>query len=127
MGHVISGRGVAIDPKKVEALNEWKQPKNVKDIQSFLGPIGYYLCFIDFFSKIDKPMTTLLKNQNKFKWMPRCEESFWIFKKKLTTVSVLILPDNHKYFEIYCDAYLQGLGCVLMQDMKVAAYASKNL
>jgi hypothetical protein len=76
LGHIISGEGVAVDPKKVEAVTEWKQPKNVKDIRSFLGLAGYYRHFIENFSKIAKPMTNLLKKESKFKWTPECEEVF---------------------------------------------------
>ena len=56
-----------------------------------------------------------------------CERSFQELKKRLTTAPVLTLPDIHRDFVIYCDASRQGLGCVLMQDGKVVAYASRQL
>jgi hypothetical protein len=52
---------VVVDPSKVKDVLEWEQPKNVKDIRSFLGLAGYYRRFIENFSKISKPMTELLK------------------------------------------------------------------
>jgi hypothetical protein len=58
---------------------------------------------------------------------PKCEESFQIIKKKLTTASVLTLPDIHQDFVVFCDASRQGLGCILMQNEKVIAYASRLL
>jgi hypothetical protein len=88
---------------------------------------GYYRRFIKGFSSIARPMTELLKKDNKFVWTPKCEESFQIIKKKLTTVPVLALPDIHQNFVIFCDASRQGLGCVLMQNEKVIAYASRLL
>jgi hypothetical protein len=88
---------------------------------------GYYRRFIKGFSSIAKPMTELLKKDNKFVWTPKCEESFQIIKEKLTTVPVLTLPDIHQDFVIFCDASRQGLGCVLMQNDKVIAYASRLL
>jgi hypothetical protein len=72
-------------------------------------------------------MTELLKKDNKFVWIPKCEESFQVIKKKLTTAQVLTLPDIHQSFVIFCDALRQGLGCVLMQNEKVIAYASHLL
>ena len=72
-----------------------------------------------------KPMTQLLKKDKKFVWTKACEKSFQELKKKLTTAPVLIVPDIHKSFEV--DASRKGLGCVLMQDGKVVAYASRQL
>jgi hypothetical protein len=50
-----------------------------------------------------------------------------MLKKKLTTAPVLVLPDVHKPFSVYCDASYTGLGCVLMQEGKVVAYPSQQL
>jgi hypothetical protein len=61
-------------------------------------------------------MTALLAKKDEFKWTPECQESFKTLKKKLTTASVLILPDVHKPFSVYYDASYTGLGCVLMQE-----------
>lgn len=72
-------------------------------------------------------MTELLKKEKKFEWSEACERSFQELKKRLTTAPVLTLPDIRKDFEIFCDASRQGLGCVLMQDRKVVAYASRQL
>jgi hypothetical protein len=88
---------------------------------------GYYRRFIKGFSSIARPMTEVLKKDNKFVWTPKCEESFQIMKKKLTTAPVLTLPDIHQSFFIFCDASRQGLGCVLMQNEKVVTYASRLL
>jgi ribonuclease HI len=88
---------------------------------------GYYHHFIKGFSSIARPMTELLKKDNRFVWTPKCEESFQVIKKKLTTAPVLMLLDIHQSFVIFCDASRQGLGCVLMQNEKVIAYASHLL
>jgi hypothetical protein len=71
-------------------------------------------------------MTELLAKGNTFEWMPRRETSFQELKKRLATASVLTMPDMEKPFSIYCDASGQGLGCVLMQDDHVVAYASRK-
>jgi len=127
LGHVLTTEGVAVDPAKIEAVIEWQQPKNVTDIRSFLGLARYYRRFIKNFSKIAKPMTELLKNGTPFVWSEKCEASFQELKSKLTTTPILTLPDVQKDFVVYCDASRQGLGCVLMQEGKVVAYASLQL
>ncbi|WVZ84338.1 LOW QUALITY PROTEIN: hypothetical protein U9M48_031379 [Paspalum notatum var. saurae] len=116
LGHVLSEKGVAVDPSKVKDVLNWKQPETVTEIRSFLGLAGYYRRFIKDFSKIAKPMTSLTKKNAKFVWGPKCEEGFRELKKLLTTAPVLAQPDVTKPFDVYCDASGQGLGCVLMQE-----------
>jgi hypothetical protein len=84
----------------------------------------YYRRFIEGFSKISKPMTELLEKDKKFKWILAYEASFQELKKQLTTALILVMSDIEKPFSIYCDVSGQGLGCVLMQDGRVVAYAS---
>jgi hypothetical protein len=84
----------------------------------------YYRRFIEGFSKISKPMTELLEKDKKFKWILAYEASFQELKKQLTTALILVMSDIEKPFSIYCDVPGQGLGCVLMQDGRVVAYAS---
>jgi hypothetical protein len=88
---------------------------------------GYYQCFIEGFSKIVRPMTALLAKKVEFKWTPACQESFETLKKKLKITPILILPDVHKSFSVYCDASYTSLGCVLMQEGRVVAYSSRHL
>jgi hypothetical protein len=79
-------------------------PRDVYGIKSFIGMAKYFRCFIEDFSKIARPMTALLAKKVEFKWTPKCQESFEALKKKLTTTPVLILPDVHKSFSVYCNA-----------------------
>jgi hypothetical protein len=72
-------------------------------------------------------MTELLENVKTFEWMPRWETSFQELKKRHTTTPVLTMSDMEKLFSIHCDASGQGLGCELMQDGHVEAYASRQL
>jgi hypothetical protein len=123
LGHVISKGGISVDPSKVQDVLSWNAPTSVSDIQSFLGLAGYYRWFIEGFSKISKPMIELLEKDKKFEWMPACEASFQELKKRLTTTPILVMPDMEKLFSIYCNASGQGLGCVLMKDGHVVAYA----
>jgi hypothetical protein len=68
-------------------------------------------------------MTELLEKDNQFKWTPACEASFQELKRRLMTALVLAMPDMENPFSIYFDALGQGLGCVLMQDGHLVAYA----
>jgi hypothetical protein len=61
LGHVISAKGIAVDPSKVQEVHDWKSPKSVTQIRSFLKLAEYYHRFIPNFSKIAKPMTKLLE------------------------------------------------------------------
>ncbi|WVZ53034.1 LOW QUALITY PROTEIN: hypothetical protein U9M48_004025 [Paspalum notatum var. saurae] len=107
-------KGVAVDPSKVKDVLNRKQPRNP----------GYYRRFIKDFSKIAKPMTSLTK---KMQNSCGCEEGFRELKKPLTTAPALAQPDVTKPFDVYCDASGRGLGCVLMQEGRVIAYASRQL
>jgi hypothetical protein len=127
LGHILTAEGVAIDPVKVTTVANWKRPASVIEIQSFLGLVGYYKRFIEGFSKIARPMTILLQKDKKFEWTNTCERSFCELKRRLTTAPVLVMSDIHKDFTIYYDASRQGLGCVLMQEGRVIAYASRQL
>jgi hypothetical protein len=66
LGHVISEEGIAVDPEKIRSIMEWLIPNDVVDIQSFMGIIGYYRRFIEGFSKIAYPITSLQKKGTKF-------------------------------------------------------------
>ncbi len=76
LGHVLSAKGVAVDPSKVQEVLDWKSPTSVSEIRSFLGLAGYYRRFIQDFSKIAKPMTKLLQKDAKFNWTQDCEATF---------------------------------------------------
>jgi hypothetical protein len=79
---------------------------------SWLLPPIYILDF----SKLVKPITSLLKNETKFNWSLKCNEAFEQLKILLTSDPVLAQPDINKPFDVYCDASGSGLGCVLMQE-----------
>ena len=74
-----------------------------------------------------KPHTSLLEKGKEFKCDAACQTCFEELKTRLTTALVLIMPDIHKGFDVYCDESRLGLRCVLMQEGKVVAYASRQL
>jgi hypothetical protein len=75
LGHIISNGGIAVDPAKVKEIMEWRVPTTVTEIRSFLGLAGYYRRFIEGFSKIAKPMTSLLEKGREFKWDEKCKKA----------------------------------------------------
>jgi hypothetical protein len=127
LGHIISNRGILVDPAKVKEIVVWSVPTTVTEIRSILGLAGYYRRFIEGFSTIAKPMISLLEMGREFKWDEKCQDSFDQLKKRMMSPSVLVMPDLQKGFHIYCDACGQGLGSVLMQEGHVIAYASRQL
>ncbi|WVZ97180.1 LOW QUALITY PROTEIN: hypothetical protein U9M48_042735 [Paspalum notatum var. saurae] len=127
LGHVVSKGGIAVDPSKISTVTNWKVPEIPKEVRGFLGLARYYRRFIENFSKIAKPMTSLLEKDAEFKWTDAQQAAFDELKKRLTTAPVLTLPNQQKKFIVYCDAFRDGLGCVMMQEGKMIAYASRQL
>ncbi|WVZ70635.1 hypothetical protein U9M48_019283 [Paspalum notatum var. saurae] len=123
----VSKAGIMVNPSKISSVMDWKVPEVVKEVRGFLGLAGYYRRFIESFSKIAKPMTSLLEKGVPFNWTEERQAAFDELKKRLTTAPVLTLSDLTKSFNVYCYASKEGLGCVLMQEGKVIAYASRQL
>ena len=127
LGHIVSAEGIRVDPAKMEAVVNWKSPQNVTEVRSFLGLAGYYRRFVRGFSVIASPLTKLLRKGIKFEWIDKCQNSFEQLKGMLVEALVLTQPTLGKEYTLYSDASCIGLGCVLMQDGKVVAYASRQL
>lgn len=113
-----------MDLSKVEIVINWNLPTNEAEVRSFVGLVGYYRWFIDEFSKIVTPLALLIQKGVPFIQNYECGESFMESKCRLTSVSVLILPDNTRRFQVYHDASYIGLGCILMQHGRVVTYGS---
>ncbi|KAA3465913.1 DNA/RNA polymerases superfamily protein [Gossypium australe] len=123
LGHIVLAEGIKVDTRIISAVVDWKPPRNVSEVRSFLYLAGYYRCFV----MIATPMTRLLQKDVKFEWSEKCQQSFDQLKALLTKAPVLVQPESSKEFVIYSDVSLNGLGCVLMQEGKVGAYASRQL
>ncbi|WMV32514.1 hypothetical protein MTR67_025899 [Solanum verrucosum] len=116
-----------MDLKKTDAVKSWTRPQSPLDIQSVLGLDGYYKRFVKVFSSIASPLKALIQKKVNFLWSETCEKSFQELKDTLTSASVLTLPEGSGWFVVYYDASRIGLGFVVMQNMKVIAYASQQL
>ena len=72
LGHIVSKEGIRVDSKKIEVVVEWKPPRNVTEVRSFLGLAGYYRRFVRGFSMTATPLTRLLQKNVKFEWSEKC-------------------------------------------------------
>ena len=89
LGHIVSTEGIRVDPTKIEAIVNWKPPRNVTEVRSFLGLAGYYQWFVKGFSVIASTLTKLLRKGVKFEWDEKCQSSFDQLKKILVEAPVL--------------------------------------
>ncbi|GJW72493.1 putative reverse transcriptase domain-containing protein [Tanacetum coccineum] len=101
---------IHVDPSKIEAVKNWKAPRTLTEVRSFLGLAGYYRRFIENFSKIAKSLTILTQKCKTFDWGEEQELTFQTLKDKLCNAPVLALPDGLEDFVVYCDASGIGLG-----------------
>ena len=128
LGYVISKNGILPDSNKLKSIQEWNPPRNVKEIQKFLGLCSYYRRFIQDFAKIAEPLTSMIKKDKIFDWTSECQKSFLNLKEKLMKPPILSLPDFDKPFVLITDASNTGLGIVLSQKKEdkeiVIGYAS---
>jgi hypothetical protein len=127
LGHIILEEGIIVDPEMVEAIREWKAPRYVAEVRSFMGLAGYYRRFITGFSKIAYPITYLQRKEKKFQWKEDCEKRFQRLKQLLTSAPILRIADPNKYFVVCTDACKEGLGGVLSQNGFVICYESRKL
>ena len=141
LGHVVSGKGISTNPKKIEAVSKWPTPKTVYDVRSFLGFVGYYRRFIKNFSRITKPIReviTGLENQSKrsakktyIEWSDAADVAFEHLKAMCVSTPILAYPDYQLPFTLHTDSSTDGLGAVLYQKqdgkLRVIAYGSRSV
>ncbi|XP_039062791.1 uncharacterized protein LOC120207396 [Hibiscus syriacus] len=125
LGHLISAQGVATDPAKIKAMQQWPLPKNLKALRGFLGFTGYYRKFIKGYGELSKPLNNMLKKEG-FYWSPEAVEAFEELKQVMCRYPVLALP-NFEKFCLETNASSKGTGEVLSQEGRPIAYLSKAL
>nr|GEU77481.1 reverse transcriptase domain-containing protein [Tanacetum cinerariifolium] len=131
LGHKISKNRLEVDRAKAVVIAKLPHPTTVKGVRSFLGHVGFYRPFIQYFSKIARHMTHLLEKETPFVFFRDCIDAFETLKKKLTEAPILIFPDWNLPFELMCDASDFAIGGVLGQSktkhFQPIHYASKTM
>ena len=103
-----------MDSQKIEEVKQWPRPTFATDIQSFLGLVDHYRCFVEVFSSIASQLTRLTQKMVKFQCSDDCEKNITELKTRFTTSPYLTLQKGSEGYVIYCHAYRVDLGCVLM-------------
>ena len=114
LGHVVSKEEIAVDPEKIRAIKEWIAPRNVDEVRSFMGLVGYYRRFIKNFMQISYPITSLKGKGKKIEWTEECEASFEKLNQLLTHAPTLKIAEPYKEFVVCVDDCKKCLGGVLM-------------
>ena len=131
LGHIVSGEGIAVDPKKIEAVESFPEPTSVKEVRQFLGLAGYYRRYCRGFSKIAQPLHSLTKKGVAFQWTEETQDAFDQLKGLLISAPVLAYPNFDLPYRLYTDASGIAVGHVLSQDHdegeKVIAYGGRAL
>ncbi|KAK3515174.1 hypothetical protein QTP70_008173 [Hemibagrus guttatus] len=108
-----------MDQSKVQAVTDWPVPTTVKELQCFLGFANFYCCFIQNYSTVARPLTSLLKGKpRKLAWPDPAQGAFIRLKSSLTTAPILRHPDPAIPFVIKLDASSCGIGAVLSQRQR---------
>ncbi|RWS18592.1 uncharacterized protein B4U80_06799, partial [Leptotrombidium deliense] len=113
LGHIVSKEGIKTDPKIIDAVQEFKPPKNLKQLRSFLGLTNYYRKFVSNYTNIVKSLYELLQKDVPFEWSKECQTAFESLKEKLITAPVLVHFSEKHPVVIHTDASGYGIGAVI--------------
>ena len=132
LGHIVSSDGIKPDPEKVAAIQGIKPPKNVHEVRSFLGLVGYYRRFILQFAHLAGPLEVLKHKDQSWVWGLAQQQAFEVLRSKLTESPVLTYPDWSKEFIIETDGSGEALAATLWQEdeqniRRPIAYISRRL
>lgn len=131
LGHVITPEGVTVLPSKVNAVQGWPAPTDLKSLRQFLGLTGFYRHFVPQYGTVAAPLTDLLQSSTPWHWSSRQQSAFDSLKVALCAAPVLCFPDPEKPFVVGTDASDYAVGAVLQQDhgrgLQPVAYLSRKL
>ena len=129
---MIGPKGVEMQRKKVKGVLNWPAPRNIKEVQTFLGLANYYRRFIKDFAKIAAPLHMLVRKEQKWKWKKEQEEAFEKLKAVFTTESILAILDINREIRVEANALdytTEGVLLTKCEDSKwrPVAFISKSL
>ena len=131
LGHIVNEAGVSTDPEKVSAVRDWPEPGCVRELQQFLGTVGYYRRFCPNLADLAVPLNHLINKGVKYNFSPECKQAFDALKDRLTTAPILGYPDPSLAYILDTDASAKAIGAVLSQVQsgieRPIAYFSKTM
>eukprot|EP00253_Pinus_taeda_P034607 PITA_34607 len=132
LGHIISKDGIRIDPDRIQAILQMPHPRNIKELQAFLGKINFLRRFIPNLAQLSRLLNNMLKKDSKVKWTAEANQAFEGIKFSLTQTPVLTNPQFDREFIIFSFASQHTIATVLLQkddqgNEKPIAFFSKAL
>ena len=131
LGHIISASGIRPLPDKIKSIENFPVPQSVKEVQAFLGLVGYYRKFIKDFAAIAGPLHDLTKKKTTFNWTQLQQDAFNTLRTALLTPPILAYPDYERPYILETDASAYAVGYVLSQEhqgiVRPIAYSGKRL
>eukprot|EP00253_Pinus_taeda_P029566 PITA_29566 len=132
LGHIISKDGIRIDPDRIQAIQNMPHPRNIKELQAFLGKINFLRRFIPNLAELSRFLNNMLKKDSKVKWTVDAQQAFESIKLALTQTPVLTSPQFDRDFIIFSFASEHTIAAVLLQkddlgNEKPIAFFSKTL
>lgn len=131
LGHRIGAKGLAVSQDKIDVVREWRTPRDVPEVRSFLGFANFYRRFVKDYSLIALPLSDLTKDKVMFTWGDAQQQAFDTLKEAMCTAPVLLIPDPSLPFTLNCDASNYAVGATLQQDqgngLQPIAYRSRKL
>ncbi|CEJ61941.1 hypothetical protein PMG11_03668 [Penicillium brasilianum] len=133
LGFIVeAGKGIHVDPKKVEAIRAWERPKSIRDVRSFIGFANFYRPFIPRFADLSAPLTRLMKKDAIFEWDDNCQQAFVELKELFINAPILAHFEEDRQTVVETDASGWATGAVLSQygpdrQLRPCAYLSQKL
>lgn len=132
LGHVLSDKGIRVDPERVQAIRDFPIPTSKEEIQSFVGVVQFASRFIPNKSEVLAPLNYILKKDVEFTWGPEQQKAFTHIQNLLTQSPTLAFFDPNQQITLSADASSYGIGACLYQtnhvsDRRIIAYASRAM
>src|SRR6202795_3363892 len=120
-----------MEPSKVDAVLKWPVPRNIHELRSFLGLAGYYRKFVKDFSRIARPLTSLLHKDVPYEWTTQHDDAFNQLKTAVSSAPILIIPNPQLQYTVATDASGYAIGAALQQDhgngLQPCAFLSRKM
>lgn len=127
LGFIVSGTGVKSDPEKVSVIKNWEEPKDIQELQRFLGICTFYSKFLYNLAYKASPLYKLLKKDAEWNWGEAEQNAFDELKRMLARLPELAYPNPNLAYDLHCDASSYAMGAVLVQQGRPVAFASRTL